>query len=163
MKSILHPWGCKVRVHDTSGSKLDGRSSIGHWMGFDAETKEGHRIYWAERCTVSMERSVKFNVEPNDVVVGVLPLKGEDKPDNEERVDKRLTTIESGGQHVDNEAPDVEAPLPAPETIHEDIGGRGKHIHKETEYVRMLKDRSGVTGSRGGGHSPGAWGPVPLL
>ena len=20
----LHPWGCKVRVHDTSGSKLDG-------------------------------------------------------------------------------------------------------------------------------------------
>ena len=42
----LHPWGCKVRVHDTSGSKLDGQSSIGHWMGFDAETKEGHRIYW---------------------------------------------------------------------------------------------------------------------
>ena len=48
-------------------------------MGFDAETKEGHRIYWAERHTVSVERSVKFNVEPNDVVVGVLLLEGEDK------------------------------------------------------------------------------------
>ena len=35
----LHPWGCRVRVHNTGGSKLDGRSSVGRWMGFDAETR----------------------------------------------------------------------------------------------------------------------------
>ena len=72
----LHPWGCKVRVHDTAGSKLDGRSSIGSWMGFDAETKEGHRIYWPEKRMVTVERNVKFNFEPEEVVVEVLPLEG---------------------------------------------------------------------------------------
>ena len=45
----LHPWGCKVRVHVKSDSKLDGRSYIGCWMGFDLETKDGHRIYWPEK------------------------------------------------------------------------------------------------------------------
>jgi hypothetical protein len=75
----LHPWGCKVRVHSTTGSKLDGRSSIGRWMGFDAETRDGHRIYWPERRTVTVERSVKFNFEAEEVVVGMLPLEGEIK------------------------------------------------------------------------------------
>ena len=45
----LHPWGCKVRVHVKSDSKLDGRSYIGCWMGFDLETKDGHRIYRPEK------------------------------------------------------------------------------------------------------------------
>jgi hypothetical protein len=58
-------------------------------MGFDAETRDGHRIYWPERRTVSVERSVKFNFEPDDVVVGMLRLRGE-------RVnDERLTAIEA--------------------------------------------------------------------
>ena len=51
----LQPWGCKVRVHDTSGSKHDGRSSIGRWMGFDADTRDGHRVYLPERRTVMVE------------------------------------------------------------------------------------------------------------
>src|ERR1700679_873998 len=73
----LQPWGCRVRVHSPKGSKLDSRSSVGRWMRFDAETKDGHRIYWPEKKAVSIERSVKFNFEPDDVVVGVLPLEGE--------------------------------------------------------------------------------------
>ena len=44
----LHPWGCKVRVHDMGGSKLDRRLKIGRWMGFDKETGDGHRIFWAK-------------------------------------------------------------------------------------------------------------------
>src|ERR1700678_315773 len=51
----LQPWGCKVRVHNTTGTKLDGRSSIRRWRGFDAETRNGHRIYWPERRRVSVE------------------------------------------------------------------------------------------------------------
>jgi hypothetical protein len=39
----LREWGSKVWVHDTSGSKLDGRSRIGHWVGFD-EPSNAHRI-----------------------------------------------------------------------------------------------------------------------
>jgi len=130
----LHPWGCRVRVHDTGGSKLDGRSSVGRWMGFDAETRDGHRVYWPERRVVSVERSVKFNFEPKEVVVGTLPLEGECGPE------ERLTAIEP-------ETPDdvaVEAPI----TEAEPVEGRGKRIRKETEYVRLLRDGSGVIGGR---------------
>jgi len=73
----LHPWGCNVRVHDKGGSKLDGRSKIGRWMGFDGDTRDGHRVYWPERRAVTVERSVKFNFEDENVVVRVLPLEGE--------------------------------------------------------------------------------------
>lgn len=41
----IQPLGCKVRVHDTNGSKLDGQSKVGRWMGFDDKTRDGHRIY----------------------------------------------------------------------------------------------------------------------
>src|SRR5271154_2571016 len=76
--STIHPWGCRVRVHDTSGSKLDGRSKIGRWMGLDEETGDGHRIYWPERRVITVEMSVKFNFE-DEVVVGALPLEGEEQ------------------------------------------------------------------------------------
>src|ERR1700678_4421452 len=72
----LHPWGCRVRVHDTSGSKLDGRSKIGRWMGFDEETGDGHRVYWAEKRSITIERSVKFNFK-EEIIVGQLLLEGE--------------------------------------------------------------------------------------
>jgi transposase InsO family protein len=75
--SNIHPWGCKVRVHDAGGSKLDGRSRIGRWMGLDEETGDGHRIYWPEKRTITVERSVKFNFDAVEVVVGELPLEGE--------------------------------------------------------------------------------------
>jgi reverse transcriptase-like protein len=142
----LHPWGCKVRVHNTSGSKLDGRSSIGRWMGFDAETRDGHRIYWPERRTVTVERSVKFNFEFEEVVVGVLPLEGERK------VDERLTADPE--RDLDNQTPDVEDPVDDPVSEAQPAGGRGQRIRKETKYVRMLKDGSAVTGTRVGGVLP---------
>ena len=72
----LHPWGCRVRVHDTSGSKLDGRSKIGRWMGFDEETGDGHHVYWEEKRSITVERSIKFNFE-EEIIVGQLPLEGE--------------------------------------------------------------------------------------
>ena len=149
----LHPWGCKVRVHDTSGSKLDGRSSIGRWMGFDAETRDGHRIYWPERRTVTVERSVKFDFQAEEVVVGMLPLEGE------RMIDERLMTIESEKQQIDNEPPaeDVEIPMVVPEVVPEvpeAAEGRGKRVWKETEYIKLLKAGTGVTGDRTGGLLP---------
>ena len=39
----LHEFGDKVWVHTTTGSKLDGRSEIGRWVGFD-EASNGHCI-----------------------------------------------------------------------------------------------------------------------
>ena len=45
-------------------------------MGFDEETGDGHRIYWAEKRSITVERSVKFNFE-EEIIVGQLPLEGE--------------------------------------------------------------------------------------
>ena len=143
----LHQWGCKVRVHSNrdGDSKLDGRSKIGRWMGFDTETKDGHRIYWPERRLVSVERSVKFNVESEEVIVGVLPLEGEEAAaDSDDEGVERLTTMESQKRNVDIVTSDAENP-PVPD---DNTEGRGKRVRKETEYVRMLREGLGTTGSR---------------
>lgn len=120
-------------------------------MGFDEETKEGHRIYWPGKRSISVEMSDRFNVEQDEVVVGALLLKGENE------VGKRLTTIESKKHDandlthdINNQTSDVETPDPVPEVVE----GQGKRIRKETKYVRKLKDGSGITGSRGGGTLP---------
>ena len=88
---------------------------------------------------VTVERSVKFNFEPNEVVVGALPLEGE------EGSDERLTAIEP----EKHQTPD-DIPIPEAEPIPEPNKGRGHRIHKESDYVKMLKGRSAVTGNRGG-------------
>ena len=44
----LREWGTKVWVHNKNGSKLDGRSKIGRWVGFE-EVSDAHRIYWSEK------------------------------------------------------------------------------------------------------------------
>ena len=138
----LQPWGCKVWVHSPGGSKLNSRSSVGQWMGFDTETKGGHRIYWPERRTVSVERSVKFNFEVEDVVGVPLPLEGENG-NGRNRPDERLTSIDPEV----SKTPAKEVLAPSTEPLAE---GRGKRIRKETEYVRLLREGSGVTGEKSG-------------
>jgi len=73
----LHEFSSKVWVHDATGSKLDGRSVVGRWVGFD-ETSSGHRIYWPGKRSVSVERSVKFDNDADILVPNSVPLKGED-------------------------------------------------------------------------------------
>src|SRR5882762_222356 len=70
----LHEFGSKVWVHSLGGSKLEGRSDIGRWVGFDEESN-GHRIYWPGKRSVSVERSVKFDPDadvflPNSALLG---------------------------------------------------------------------------------------------
>lgn len=75
----LHKFGCKVWVHNTTGLKLDGRSEIGRWVGFD-EMSNGHRIYWPGKHSVSIERSVKFDTEADIFLPNSVPLEGEQVP-----------------------------------------------------------------------------------
>ena len=72
----LHGFGNKVWVHTMAGSKLDGRSEIGRWVGFD-ETSDRHRIYWSEKRSVSIERSVKFDSDADIFMQTSVPLEGE--------------------------------------------------------------------------------------
>ena len=152
----LHAWGCKVRVSpkvDTI-SKLESRSFVGRWVGFDEETKDGHRIYWAEKRRISVERNVKFNFEADEIIVGDLPLEGE------QGSDERLSTIAPGTTDHNHQSATTGTELRqiSVENIQnrqenltsdpEPVEGRGKRVRKETEYVRMLREGSAVTGGR---------------
>ncbi|PIL28794.1 transcription factor [Ganoderma sinense ZZ0214-1] len=52
-------WGSQVWVHDTSTGKVGERAIAARWVGFDHQSK-GHRVYWPERRTVTVERNVRF-------------------------------------------------------------------------------------------------------
>ncbi len=58
--SIVPEWGQRVWVHQSTGSKLDGRAAEGQWVGFDAESTHAHRIYWLDKGRISVERDIRF-------------------------------------------------------------------------------------------------------
>ena len=65
----LREWGTKVWVHDASGTKLDGRSRIGWWIGFK-EVSNAHRILWPDNRSVTAEQNIKF--DNNDLLNPML-------------------------------------------------------------------------------------------
>jgi hypothetical protein len=53
-------WGAHVWVYETSSGKLGVRVCEGRWVGVDTSSN-GHRIYWPEKRSVSVERNVTFS------------------------------------------------------------------------------------------------------
>ncbi|TFY61298.1 hypothetical protein EVG20_g7113 [Dentipellis fragilis] len=80
--SGLLEWGQKVRVHDGTGSKLDGRAVEGRWVGFDKDSTHAHRIYWQHKHSITVERDVKFS--PDGAEVHRLPTSTNAAPDSSE-------------------------------------------------------------------------------
>jgi hypothetical protein len=64
---------------------LDGRAKEGQWVGFD--DSKAHQIYWAEKRSVTVERSVRFI--GGKVVGEGMPFKGEMKDFDEAEEDKQ--------------------------------------------------------------------------
>ena len=81
--SNIPEFGCKVWVLDKKAGKLSPRAVEGRWVGYDVASK-GHRIYFANKNRVGVERNVTFSKE-NLPVVEDLMVEGE--PDSEEEVD----------------------------------------------------------------------------
>jgi hypothetical protein len=130
--SNLHEWGCPVWVHDKSKSKLEGRAREGRWMGFD-EQSNGSRIYWPDKRTVTVERSVTF-VSPVVVVDG---LEGEDEAVPEHMVKLPSTPLELELEPLTvNDTQTATVPEVAPTA-------RPQRIRKPTQYVRDLLDGHG--------------------
>ncbi|KAJ3739968.1 hypothetical protein DFH05DRAFT_1406248, partial [Lentinula detonsa] len=119
-------------VHDISGSKLDGRATEGRWVGFDEESC-AHRVYWPEKRTVSVERSVSFKFETDKVIVEVS-LEGEHDISSNKRPAKSLPVTPS--------SPPIPALTPASSKIlgegfEETVPkGQEKRVRKESEYAR---------------------------
>ena len=132
----LREWGCPVWVHDTSGSKLDGRAKEGRWVGFDEQSK-GSRVYWPEKRTVTVERSIVFS---NPVVV-VDGLEGEAMAEPEHSAKSPSPTPQSV-EVPNNELPPVPVPVSVPL-----VTSRPQRTRKPTQYVRdLLEGHGSATG-----------------
>ena len=68
-------WGCHVKVHDNTGSKLDVRVRDGCWVGFDLDS-DGHCIYWTDTKAMGVKWSVIFEKRDMAVPYNIL-LEGE--------------------------------------------------------------------------------------
>ena len=150
----LPEWGVKVWVHDNTGTKLDARSQVGYWVGYE-EASNAHRIYWPGKRTVSVERSVKFDIQ--DVRVDrTVPLEGE------QSTVERPAVVAT---HPSAPAPTPAAPssatttaektssAPDPlgqnfENVPDSEGGRGKRTRKPSEYIQRLRAGEGSTEGR---------------
>jgi hypothetical protein len=53
-------WGQHTWVHNATGSKLDSRAFEAHWVGHDIDSPHAHRIYWANKHKISIERNIKL-------------------------------------------------------------------------------------------------------
>ena len=65
-------WGQRVWVHTDTGSKLDARAVEGHWVGYDKDSTHAHRIYWAGKNSISVERNVRF--APTNITIDTPPI-----------------------------------------------------------------------------------------
>ncbi|THH01090.1 hypothetical protein EW026_g1530 [Hermanssonia centrifuga] len=159
--SNLHPWGCKVFIHNTNRSKLDPQALEGRWVGFDEQSK-AHRIYWPSRRSVTVERSVRF-MDDNPGIVAV-PLEGERVL--EEPIEPIELNSTGTAQNASNQleiGPDSTGNSPEPLPLlpgalanvlgqgFEEIppAGRGKQIRKPSDYVRRLREGEGSIDGRG--------------
>ncbi|PIL33575.1 transcription factor [Ganoderma sinense ZZ0214-1] len=82
--SQLPRFSATVWVHQEGVGKLDPKSKPGRWVGFDLESK-GHRIYWPECRTVSVECNVRFEPEDGTTTTVGTQLEGEHIPDDDLR------------------------------------------------------------------------------
>ena len=100
----LHEWGSEVWVHTMEGKKLDGRSKLGKWVGFD-EVSNGHRIYWPDKCSVTVEHSIKS--ANGDMIIPSIPvvqlIQGEKESRNLQNNSKAETEIEKQTHIEDNQ------------------------------------------------------------
>jgi len=137
----LHEFGCKVWVHNMGGSKLNDQSEIGQWVGFD-EASNGHHIYWPGKHSISVERSVKFDMDADVLMSNSVPLVGE----NVTPLMPKATT--------NSEQPTIPAPFednPVVDHLGDNFEhpppdqGHPKHIRTELAAIRHLHTGKGVT------------------
>ena len=155
--SQLKEWGSRVWVHDSSGSKLDGRSNVGHWVGFDAETPGAHRIYWGHG-RVSVERNVKFD-EDTIVLPNAVPLKGENGISDQQRVPDASVPDDSPNPEVTNYDEIPEHPTQTPSTddwlgttfnrITDELAvGRSRRVRQKSDYIKRIESGEGTADNR---------------
>ena len=62
----LPVWGARIWVHDADASKIGTRAHLGRWVGYDSQSR-GHHVYWPDKRSVTVERSVRFETDEVDL------------------------------------------------------------------------------------------------
>ena len=66
----IQEFGVTAYVKDLKSGKLDAHTKVGWFVGYNSESK-GHRIYWPQKQSITVERNVVFNesnVTANDSI-----------------------------------------------------------------------------------------------
>ena len=139
----LPEFGTRVWVHNPDGTKLDGRSVIRRWVGFD-EDSSGHHVYSPDSRTVSIERSMKFDSSNVNVYLPqVISIEGERKKLSIENLSKSSVdepVIEEPVKPIDTVDPLGENFERLPESEE----GRPKRVRQESAAIRRLRTGEGV-------------------
>jgi len=166
----LPVWGTKVWVRDPSGSKLDPHAREGRWIGVDAETG-AHRVYFADRRTIAIERNVSF--ERNEGVG--LTLSSPIERESETTKNNQQTPLGTPNVSLPTK-PQVDPLRPNFEQSSDGLR-RSTRQQTESRYLQMLRSGTGThsgrssdtlfprgmkgvekEGEKGGGESMGASG-----
>lgn len=143
--SGLRAFGDRVWVHDTSQSKLDGRARVGRWVGFD-KAPGAHRVYWPDKHTVTVERSVRF--EPVDAgLEGELDA-GVSRPRENQQDKTTPTSVDNApAPVVEQHATPAEEPAQVPPNPPGAMREKSQRVRKESAYVQRLRSGEGVASS----------------
>ena len=154
----LPVWGCQVKVHDITGSKLDMWVRDGHWVGFDPKS-DGHRIYCVDHGTVGVEQSVIFK-QRSDITIstsvsaqpegekgnsldgsnGELNADSADASTSSNEPVREVSQCTTPGDNAPNHLGNAfEPPLPEP-VLH-----RSMQQRFESEYFKCLNAGEGTT------------------
>ncbi|TBU36104.1 hypothetical protein BD309DRAFT_821659, partial [Dichomitus squalens] len=145
--------------------KLAARAQTGRWVGWD-EATDAHRVYWPDRRIVTVERSVRFKPDNNDVEV---ELEGEQDQQTEGQQEEThlkngelVPTTSPVGADADPTTPvgtDADPTTPSAEGLSRDpadvtrdpvaTSGRPRRVQKESDYVRRLRSGEGSMDGRG--------------
>ena len=144
-------WGCKVWVHDDTGSKLDARAREGRWLGFDVDSR-AHRVYWPQSTTVSVERNVYFALagplEGEELWIDPIGSKQTAAPD----------TPSTSTSPLPLSSPTMSSPLQAlePDSLPV-LLRRSTCIPKPSRIIRKLQDGVGHSGNEDPEEAGGVW------
>ena len=56
----IQEFGVAAYIKDLKAGKLDAHTKVGHFVGYDSESK-GYQIYWPQKRSITIEHNVIFN------------------------------------------------------------------------------------------------------
>ena len=136
----LPVWGARIWVHDVDASKIGARTCLGHWVGYDSQSR-GHCVYWPDKRSVTVEQSIRFETDEVDLP----PAHGNVMFEGEGGVDGNCNT--PSAENAPNNSNLGENPPRPPSSRSDDrsvnmdteaMSGRPQCTHNPSQYIRDI-------------------------